>query len=94
MVGEIPRLVFLTRFQLHGLVLPDDFGPGPGFGVACIRERFGGKTPEGLGRYRRAIRSDDYMMIVASWVDGHAQRPRRRGRALPQGGGRQQPLIR
>ena len=41
MVGEIPRLGFLTRFQLAGLDLPADFGPGPGFGVQGIRERFG-----------------------------------------------------
>lgn len=40
-VGELPRLGFLTRFQLAGLVLPADFGPGPAFGVAGIRERFG-----------------------------------------------------
>lgn len=31
----------------------------------------GGKTPQGLPRYRAAIGSDDYMMIVASWVDSH-----------------------
>lgn len=40
-VGEIPRLGFLTRFQLVGLDLPEGFGPGPGFGVRGIRERFG-----------------------------------------------------
>ncbi len=40
-VGEIPRLGFLTRFQLSGLDLPADFGPGPGFGVAGIRRQFG-----------------------------------------------------
>ena len=40
-VGEIPRLGFLTRFQLAGLDLSADFGPGPGFGVQGIRERFG-----------------------------------------------------
>lgn len=33
----------------------------------------GGKTPEGLPNFRAAIGSDDYMLIVASWVDGHAQ---------------------
>ena len=38
-VGEIPRLGFLTRFQLAGLELPGDFGPGPGFGIGGIRER-------------------------------------------------------
>ena len=32
----------------------------------------GGKTPEGLPNFREAIGSDDYMLIVASWVDGHA----------------------
>jgi ribulose 1,5-bisphosphate carboxylase large subunit-like protein len=40
-VGEIPRLGFLTRFQLVGLSLPAGFGPGPAFGVAGIRERLG-----------------------------------------------------
>ena len=40
-VGELPRLGFLTRFQLAELVLPDDFGPGPGFGVAGIRATVG-----------------------------------------------------
>ena len=32
----------------------------------------GGKHPQGLPDYRAAIGSDDYMLIVASWVDGHA----------------------
>lgn len=40
-MGELPRLGFLTRFQLVELDLPDDFGPGPGFGVAGIRRAFG-----------------------------------------------------
>lgn len=40
-VGELPRLGFLTRFQLAALDLPDDFGPGPGFGIAGIRQAFG-----------------------------------------------------
>lgn len=39
-LGELPRLGFLTRFQVVGLDLPADFGPGPAFGVAGIRERF------------------------------------------------------
>ena len=39
-VGELPRLGFLTRFRLDALTLPEDFGPGPGFGVAGIRQRF------------------------------------------------------
>ena len=38
-VGELPRLGFLTRFRLDALTLPGDFGPGPAFGVAGIRER-------------------------------------------------------
>ena len=33
----------------------------------------GGKTPEGLPNFRAAIGSDDYMLIVASWVDGHEE---------------------
>ncbi len=40
-VGELPRLGFLTRFQLMSLDLPGDFGPGPGFGIAGIRQAFG-----------------------------------------------------
>ncbi len=39
-VGELPRLGFLTRFQLQAMDLPDDFGLGPGFGVAGIRKHF------------------------------------------------------
>ncbi|SMC24352.1 Ribulose 1,5-bisphosphate carboxylase, large subunit, or a RuBisCO-like protein [Andreprevotia lacus DSM 23236] len=31
----------------------------------------GGKQPDGLPRYRAAIGSDAYMLIVASWVDHH-----------------------
>ena len=40
-VGEIPRLGFLTCFQLQALELPGDFGPGPGFGIDGIRQRLG-----------------------------------------------------
>ncbi len=40
-VGEIPRLGFLTRFQLVDLALPEGFGPGPGYGVDGIRARLG-----------------------------------------------------
>lgn len=39
-VGELPRLGFLTRFQLQAMHLPDDFGPGPSFGIAGIRRHF------------------------------------------------------
>ena len=39
-VGELPRLGFLTRFQLQALDLPEDFGPGSGFGIAGIRRHF------------------------------------------------------
>lgn len=39
-VGELPRLGFLTRFQLQAMDLPEDFGPGPGFGIAGIRRHF------------------------------------------------------
>lgn len=31
----------------------------------------GGKHPAGLPDYRQALGSDDYMLIVASWVDSH-----------------------
>lgn len=40
-VGDIPRLGFITRFRLDALELPDTLGPGPGFGVAGVRVRFG-----------------------------------------------------
>lgn len=40
MVGELPRLGFLTRFQLQEMGLPGDFGPGPSFGIAGIRKHF------------------------------------------------------
>jgi 2,3-diketo-5-methylthiopentyl-1-phosphate enolase len=40
-VGELPRLGFLTRFRLEGCELPAGFGPGPTFGVDGLRERFG-----------------------------------------------------
>ena len=33
----------------------------------------GGKAPDGLARYRAGVGSDDYMLIVASWVDGHEE---------------------
>jgi ribulose 1,5-bisphosphate carboxylase large subunit-like protein len=31
----------------------------------------GGKHPAGLGEYRAAMGGSDFMLIVASWVDGH-----------------------
>src|SRR5690606_27354150 len=33
----------------------------------------GGKSPDGLPRFRAAVGGDDYMLIVASWVDGHEE---------------------
>lgn len=39
LVGELPRLGFLSRFRLTGVDLPAAFGPGPTFGIAGIRER-------------------------------------------------------
>ncbi len=41
-VGDLPRYGFITRFRLDALDLPDTgFGPGPGFGVAGLRDRWG-----------------------------------------------------
>lgn len=41
-VGDVPRYGFITRFRLDALDLPGTgFGPGPGFGVAGLRERYG-----------------------------------------------------
>jgi ribulose-bisphosphate carboxylase large chain len=37
LVGELPRLGFLSRFRLVEARLPDTFGPGPGYGVDGIR---------------------------------------------------------
>lgn len=37
LVGELPRLGFITRFRLVETILPDDFGPGPGFGISGLR---------------------------------------------------------
>ena len=33
----------------------------------------GGKKPDELPQYRQAIGSDNFMLIVASWVDGHPE---------------------
>lgn len=58
-VGEIPRLGFLTRFQLVGLSLPEAFGPGPAFGIAGIRERLGvGRGPVLCRSMRPAVGLD------------------------------------
>lgn len=35
-IGELPRLGFLTSFRLTGIRLPNGFGPGPAFGRAGI----------------------------------------------------------
>ncbi|GHC00795.1 RuBisCO large subunit C-terminal-like domain-containing protein [Thermomonas carbonis] len=40
-VGDMPRYGFITRFRLEALAFPESgFGPGPGFGVAGLRQRF------------------------------------------------------
>ena len=39
LVGELPRLGFLSRFRLVAVDLPAGFGPGPAFGAPGIRER-------------------------------------------------------
>lgn len=41
LVGEMPRLGFLTSFRLLEAHLPAAFGPGPAFGAAGIRARLG-----------------------------------------------------
>jgi len=41
-VGDLPRYGFITRFRLDALEFPQQgFGPGPAFGVAGLRERWG-----------------------------------------------------
>ncbi|MBR7799110.1 RuBisCO large subunit C-terminal-like domain-containing protein [Undibacterium fentianense] len=41
LVGELPRLGFLTRFRFKDIQLGDDFGPGPAFGIEGIRQLSG-----------------------------------------------------
>ncbi len=41
LVGELPRLGFLTSFRVVDSILPSAFGPGPAFGVEGIRARLG-----------------------------------------------------
>lgn len=41
LVGELPRLGFLTRFCLVKTSLPVNFGPGPAFGIPGIRQLTG-----------------------------------------------------
>jgi ribulose-bisphosphate carboxylase large chain len=41
LVGELPRLGFLTSFRLTEVRLPDTFGPGPSFGQAGILNLLG-----------------------------------------------------
>jgi ribulose 1,5-bisphosphate carboxylase large subunit-like protein len=41
LVGELPRLGFLTSFRLVSAPLGDDLWPGPGFGIVGLRERLG-----------------------------------------------------
>lgn len=45
LVGELPRLGFLTSFRVEACELPADFGPGPTFGIAGLRRHFG--VPKG-----------------------------------------------
>ena len=37
LVGELPRLGFISRFRLVEAMLPEGFGPGPGFAVGGLR---------------------------------------------------------
>jgi ribulose 1,5-bisphosphate carboxylase large subunit-like protein len=55
----------LTRELMHA-------ASGPGEGARPIMPIVqGGKNPAGLAGYRDAMGSDDFMLIVASWVDSH-----------------------
>ncbi len=45
-------------------------------GEAMVPILQGGKNPAHLDDYRRAVGSDDFMLIVASWVDQHEGGPR------------------
>jgi ribulose 1,5-bisphosphate carboxylase large subunit-like protein len=69
----------MERFGADWSVTVGDFGAGDAVGPAhaggAARRTMpiiqGGKHPAGLADYRRAVGGDDYMMIVASWVDSH-----------------------
>jgi ribulose 1,5-bisphosphate carboxylase large subunit-like protein len=71
---------WMERFGADWSVTVGDFGatdavaPVKGGGAArrIMPIIQGGKHPAGLPDYRRANGGDDYMMIVASWVDSHA----------------------
>lgn len=41
LVGELPRLGFLTSFRLLEVIFPSAFGPGPAFGRRGILDRLG-----------------------------------------------------
>lgn len=79
-------LGWLRQWGADWTVLPGDTGdkgPGPASGSwrdallpdpggrALMPILQGGKRPEGLEGYRSVVGSDDFMLIVASWVDGH-----------------------
>ncbi len=40
LIGELPRLGFITSFRLINAKLPKNFGPGPGFGISGILKKF------------------------------------------------------
>ncbi len=63
LVGELPRLGFIIRFNLLRAQLPLDFGPGPAFGVAGLRMLTGQETKPLLCRAMRpAIGISDGLM--------------------------------
>jgi ribulose-bisphosphate carboxylase large chain len=70
---------WMERFGADWNVTVGDFGAGdavaPAWAAGDARRTMpiiqGGKHPSGLPDYRRASGGDDYMMIVASWVDSH-----------------------
>ena len=74
---------WMHRMGADWSVTPGDFGAGDARPVVVATEGAagnrtmpiiqGGKHPAGLQDYRRAIGGDDYMLIVASWVDGHPE---------------------
>lgn len=41
LVGELPRLGFLTNFQLTDVAFPQAFGPGPSFGIDGVLDLLG-----------------------------------------------------
>lgn len=64
LVGELPRLGFLSAIRLVQVSGVEDWGPGPAFGIAGIRDRLGVATGPILCRSMRpAVGMDTATMV-------------------------------